>query len=139
MHAFDDAQQLVGVSCLGDNLLPATLEYAGDPLPNKNVVVRDDDPRVRCRLHDIDYPLATARLHDGDPPGAPREHQGLGRADETARQCVQDQLGTCGHVQLPENVRSMRVDGSHRDEELGRDLQVGVAEREQMQNVALPW
>src|SRR4051812_35326401 len=41
-------------------------------------------------------------------------------------------------TKLLHDVRAVRLGGSHRDEELLRDLLVGVAEREQAQDLALP-
>ena len=59
------------------------------------------------------------------------------RADNTVCECEHHELGACLELELAHDVRAMRIDRADGDEELRGDLLVRVAEREQMDDVAL--
>jgi len=58
-------------------------------------------------------------------------------ADDAVREREHDELGTRLELQLAHDVRAVRVDGAHGDEELLADLLVRVAECQQLEHVAL--
>src|SRR4051794_16842685 len=59
------------------------------------------------------------------------------RADEAVREREHHELGTRFELQLAHDVGAVSVDRPDGDEELLADLLVRVAERQQMENVAL--
>src|SRR6266576_6152348 len=58
--------------------------------------------------------------------------------DQSVGQREEYELGARLELQLAHDVSAVRVDGSHRDEELLTDLLVRVSECEQVEDVALP-
>src|SRR5579862_5080468 len=58
-------------------------------------------------------------------------------ADQAVREREHDELRPCLQLELPHDVCAMRVDRTDGDEELSADLLVRVAEREELDDLAL--
>ena len=98
-------------------------------------------------VDEVEFPAAAWRIareryspmftgHRGNPTDAARYAAPRGSI-EPALQRVADELGAGGEPELLLDVRAMRLDGAHRQEQLLGDLGVGVSERDQPQHLDL--
>ena len=130
-RGFDPSAATAGFGLAG---MRERVELLGGELALTSAPVRGRPSPPPCRSHRRDAPTATRHATSA---GLRRLSRGRCSVQQAPIARVADKLGARGQPDLLLDVRPVRLDGAHAEEQRRRDLAVGVPQRDQLEHLDL--